>query len=83
MDEFDIKDFEDEKQKNFLQKIFKKASNTLEDIFKKYDTMGSEVAKIEMQLRKYENDVKESILTFFHASAIIKARNQKPKGDAP
>ena len=60
MDEFDIKDFEDEKEKNFLQKIFKKASNSLEDIFKKYDTMGSEVAKIEMQLRKYENDVKES-----------------------
>lgn len=60
MDEFDIKDFEDEKQKNFLQKLFKKASNSLEDIFKKYDTMGSEVAKIEMQLRKYENDVKDS-----------------------
>ena len=60
MDEFDIKDFEEGKEPNFLQKLFKKASNSLEDIFKKYDTMGSEVAKIEMELRKYENDIKDS-----------------------
>lgn len=60
MDEFDIKDFEEGKEPGFLQKLFKKASNSLEDIFKKYDTMGSEVAKIEMELRKYENDIKDS-----------------------
>lgn len=60
MDEFDIKDFEEGKEPGFLQKLFKKASNSLEDIFKKYDTMGSEVAKIEMELRKYENDINDS-----------------------
>lgn len=60
MNEFDIKDFEEGKEPGLLQKIFKKATNSLEDIFKKYDTMGSEVAKIEMELRKYENDIKDS-----------------------
>lgn len=60
MDEFDIKDFEEGKEPNFLQKIFKKASNSLEDIFKKYDTMGVEVSKIDMELKKYEHEIQDS-----------------------
>lgn len=60
MDEFDIKDFEEGKEPGFLQKLFKKASNSLEDMFGKYDTMGSRIASIEMELRKYENDIKDS-----------------------
>ena len=60
MNEFDIKDFEEGKEPNFLQKIFKKATNSIEDIFKKYDTMGAEVAKIEAELRKYEREVEDS-----------------------
>ena len=60
MDEFDMKDFEEGKEPNFLQKIFKKGKNSLEDFFKKYDTMGGEIGKIEAQLRLYENDIKDS-----------------------
>lgn len=60
MNEFDIKDFEEGKEPGFLKKLFKKASNSIEDIFKKYDTMGGEVAKIEMELRKYEKEVEDS-----------------------
>ena len=60
MNEFDIKDFEEGKEPGFLQKLFKKATNSIEDIFKKYDTMGAEVAKIEAELRKYEREVEDS-----------------------
>ena len=60
MDEFDMKDFEEGKEPNFLQKIFKKSKNSLEDFFKKYDTMGGEIGKIEGELRLYENDIKDS-----------------------
>lgn len=60
MDEFDMKDFEEGKEPNFLQKIFKKGKNSLEDFFKKYDTMGGEIGKIEAELRLYENDIKDS-----------------------
>ena len=60
MDEFDIKDFEEGKEPGFLKKLFKKASNSLKDVFDKYDTMGGEIAKIEMELRKYENDINDS-----------------------
>lgn len=60
MDEFDMKDFEEGKEPNFLQKIFKKSKNSLEDFFKKYDTMGGEIGKIEAELRLYENDIKDS-----------------------
>lgn len=60
MDEFDIKDFEEGKEPGFLQKLFKKASNSVMDMFNKYDTMGSQIANIEMELRKYENDIKDS-----------------------
>ena len=60
MDEFDMKDFEEDKELNFLQKIFKKSKNSLDDFFKKYDTMGGEIGKIEGELRLYENDIKDS-----------------------
>lgn len=60
MDEFDMKDFEEGKEPNFLQKLFRKSKNSLDDFFKKYDTMGGEIGKIEGELRLYENDIKDS-----------------------
>lgn len=60
MDEFDMKDFEEGKEPNFLQKLFRKGKNSLDDFFKKYDTMGGEIGKIEGELRLYENDIKDS-----------------------
>lgn len=60
MNEFDIKDFEEGKEPGLLKKLFKKATNSIEDIFKKYETMGGEVAKIEAELKKYEGEIKNS-----------------------
>lgn len=59
MDKFDIKDF-DEKKPNFLQKMFNKAKNSIDGLFSKYHTMGSEVDKVYVQLKEYESEVKVS-----------------------
>ncbi len=59
MDKFDIKEIEemDEKEPGFLQKLFKKAQDTVEKLFQKYDDMGKEVDKIYVILKQYENDI--------------------------
>ncbi|KGK90066.1 hypothetical protein DP73_08505 [Desulfosporosinus sp. HMP52] len=56
MDKFDIKDFED-KPPGFLEKIFSKAKNTVEALFKKYNSMGDEVDKVFVTLKKYEAEI--------------------------
>lgn len=56
MDKFDIKDFE-EKQPGFLEKIFSKAKNSVEALFKKYNSMGDEVDKIFVTLKQYEAEI--------------------------
>ncbi len=60
MDKFDIDDFTKENQGGILQKIFKKANNAIEAIFKKYETLGGEVSKIQVELEKYEREIKQS-----------------------
>lgn len=57
MDKFDIKDFQDMKEPNVLQKLLGKAKNAVELMFQKYDTMGSEVDKIYVILKGYERDI--------------------------
>ena len=57
MDKFDIDDFQDTKEPNFIQKIFKKANNALEMMFQKYETLGGEVEKIQIELEKYEREI--------------------------
>ncbi len=60
MDKFDIKELENTKDRSFMSKIFKNVGNTVAKLFQKYDTMGYEVEKIYILLKKYENDIRES-----------------------
>ncbi len=56
MDKFDIKDFEDKKP-GFLEKIFTKAKNSVDALFQKYNSMGDEVDKVFVTLKKYEAEI--------------------------
>ncbi|HZK83942.1 MAG TPA: toxic anion resistance protein [Desulfosporosinus sp.] len=56
MDKFDIKDFEN-KSPGFLEKIFSKAKNSVEALFHKYNSMGDEVDKVFVTLKKYEAEI--------------------------
>lgn len=56
MDKFDIKDFE-AKSPSFLGKIFAKAKDSVEALFQKYNTMGDEVDKVFVTLKKYEAEI--------------------------
>ena len=60
MDKFDLDDFQEAKEPTFIQKIFKKANNAIELMFQKYETLGSEVEKIQIELEKYERDITQS-----------------------
>ena len=60
MDKFDVKEIKNIKQESFVSKIFKSAGNTISKLFQKYDTMGYEVEKVYVLLKKYESDIKES-----------------------
>ncbi|MCY6370103.1 toxic anion resistance protein [Clostridium ganghwense] len=59
MDKFDIKDFEDKKP-GFFAKLFNKAKDSIEALFQKYHTMGGEVDKVYIQLKKYEAEINTS-----------------------
>lgn len=60
MDKFDIKDFSEEKKKGFFAKLFKKAQDSIDALFKKYHTMGSEIDKVYVELKKYESEINVS-----------------------
>jgi uncharacterized protein YaaN involved in tellurite resistance len=60
MDKFDIKDLETIKEPNMFQKLFNKAKNSVDAMFQKYESMGSEVDKIYIVLKKYELDIENS-----------------------
>ncbi len=59
MDKFDIKDFKEEKS-GFIGKFFSKAKKSIEDLFKKYHTMGGEMDKVYIALNNYESEIKGS-----------------------
>lgn len=60
MDKFDIKELEDIKEPSGLQKFFNKAKNSIEALFQKYETMGTEVDKIYVILKKYEMQIENA-----------------------
>lgn len=60
MDKFDIDEIKDDGPKGFLGKLFNNAKKQLEAIISKYNTMGDEVEKINVQLRQYENEIIQS-----------------------
>ena len=55
MDQFDIKEIQDDKP-GFFGNLRKK----IEKILNKYDTMGKEVDKIYVQLKQYENEIEQA-----------------------
>lgn len=60
MDKFDINEIKDDGPKGFLGRLFSNAKKQLEAIISKYNTMGDEVEKINVQLRQYENEIIQS-----------------------
>lgn len=60
MDKFDVKELEDVQKPSMFSKLIKGVGNSVAKLFQKYDTMGYEVEKIYVLLKKYENDIKES-----------------------
>ena len=60
MDRFDAKDFVEEK--GFFARVFGKGKNVLDKIFEKYQSMGGEIDKVYIEIKKYENEMKNSTL---------------------
>ncbi|MDE7093715.1 MAG: toxic anion resistance protein, partial [Oscillospiraceae bacterium] len=57
MDQFDIDELKEPKG---LQKLFNKAQAQIEKVLKKYNSMGSEIDKIYVELRKFQEEIKQS-----------------------
>jgi uncharacterized protein YaaN involved in tellurite resistance len=69
MDHFDIDEIKDEP--SFFGKIFGNARKQLDKILAKYHTMGEDVDKIYVELKKYETEIKQSnknLNTMFEAN---------------
>lgn len=60
MDKFDIKELDGSEKQSMLSKFMKGIGNSVAKLFQKYDTMGYEVEKVYVLLKKYENDIRES-----------------------
>ena len=60
MDKFDVKELEGAEKQSMFSKIMKGVGNSVAKLFQKYDTMGYEVEKVYVLLKKYENDIRES-----------------------
>ena len=60
MDKFDIKELDGSEKQYMLSKFMKGVGNSVAKLFQKYDTMGYEVEKVYVLLKKYENDIRES-----------------------
>lgn len=60
MDKFDVKELENAKPDSMFAKMFKNVGNTVAKLFQKYDTMGYEVQKVYVLLKKYESDIREA-----------------------
>lgn len=56
MNKFDIVDFKD-KEPSFLEKMFNKTKNNINELLKKYEIMGSEIDKVYIELKKYEAEI--------------------------
>lgn len=60
MDKFDIKELDGSEKQSMISKFMKGVGNSVAKLFQKYDTMGYEVEKVYVLLKKYENDIRES-----------------------
>jgi uncharacterized protein YaaN involved in tellurite resistance len=59
MDRFDAKDFQ-KTSTGFFGKIFKKGEKMVEKLFGKYQTMGSEIDKVYVEISKYQHEMTDS-----------------------
>lgn len=59
MTKFDKKDF-NEKEKNFISKMFSNAKKDIDKLLKKYKTLGDEIDGVYVQIKKYEHDLSDS-----------------------
>lgn len=59
MDRFDKKDFE-KTSVGFFGRLFKKGENLVDKLFGKYQTMGSEIDKVYVQISKYQSEMVDS-----------------------
>lgn len=69
MERFDIEEIKE--NPSFFQKIFGNMRRQLDKILNKYHTMGGEIDKIYVQLKQYEEEIKESnrkLDQMFHAN---------------
>ena len=69
MDKFDIDEIKEDPR--FLNKLFGNMKKQLDKILAKYHTMGEEIDKIYVELRKYEEEIKQSnktLNTMFEAN---------------
>lgn len=60
MDKFDIEELKGSREESMISKIFKKAGDAVAKLFQKYDTLGYEVDKVYVLLKKYETEIRES-----------------------
>lgn len=63
MDKFDIKEIEDPEKavsSGGLSRLFRRAQDSLQKLFEKYDNMGKEVDKIYTILNQYKSDIQKS-----------------------
>ena len=60
MDKFDVKELKGTEKQSMLSKFMKGVGSSVAKLFQKYDTMGYEVEKVYVLLKKYENDIRES-----------------------
>ncbi len=59
MDKFDPKDFQ-KSSEGFFSKLFKKGEKVVEKLFGKYQTMGSEIDKVYVEISKYRQEMVDS-----------------------
>jgi uncharacterized protein YaaN involved in tellurite resistance len=59
MDKFDKKDFQ-QKSGGLFSKLFKKGGKVVEKLFGKYQTMGSEIDKVYVEISKYQHEMVDS-----------------------
>lgn len=59
MDKFDPKDFQ-KSSNGFFSKLFKKGEKVVEKLFGKYQTMGSEIDKVYVEISKYRQEMVDS-----------------------
>ncbi|WP_066061332.1 toxic anion resistance protein [Neobacillus soli] len=59
MDKFDAKDFQ-KSSSGFFGKLFNKGEKMIEKLFGKYQTMGSEIDKVYVEISKYQHEMVDS-----------------------